>query len=271
MLVKPGIQTKTVSALSDNVFDGVLDISDLRSASIQVSGTFSLTLLVEVSNDLGENPDTWDTIETITTPGMYPIALSYRSLRLRCSSYASGSADLSAIFSKEQPIVMNVDVPAPSAPEGGATEATLSSISTKVDGLTTPADTQPVSIAALPALPSGNNNIGDVDILTLPTDASSATTVDATALGDTTIVSITNSPRLYYICLSADGANTADVRVVVRIGASQKYTLSLKPGVIWARNIGAGRKYITGSTGDDIIVNLSAAQTVHVSVEYADI
>lgn len=102
MLVKPGTQTKTVSALSDNVFDGVLDISDLRSASIQVSGTFSLTLLVEVSNDLGENPTTWDAVETITAVGMYDLPLAYRSLRLRCSSYVSGTASISAVFSKEQ-------------------------------------------------------------------------------------------------------------------------------------------------------------------------
>lgn len=135
MLVKPGTQTKTVSALSDNVFDGVLDISDLRSASIQVSGTFSLTLLVEVSNDLGENPDTWDTIETITIPGMYLIALSYRSLRLRCSSYASGSADISAIFSKEQPIEKHP-----------ATEEKQDAILSEISQKTEPSDVQNIDV-----------------------------------------------------------------------------------------------------------------------------
>lgn len=103
------------------------------------------------------------------------------------------------------------------------------------------------------------------------TEAVLATTADATTIGDTTIVSITNSPRLYYISLSANGANSADVTATVKIGGSSKYTVSLKAGAIWARNIGAGRKHITGSSGDDIIINLSAAQTVHVSVEYADI
>jgi hypothetical protein len=110
-----------------------------------------------------------------------------------------------------------------------------------------------------------------VSMASFPTDSRLATAVDATASGDTTIVSITNSPRLYYVSLSANGANSADVTVIVRIGASEKYKVSLKAGAIWARNIGAGRNYITGSAGDDIIVNLSAAQTVHVSVEYADI
>lgn len=98
-----------------------------------------------------------------------------------------------------------------------------------------------------------------------------AKVVDANTIGDTTIVSITNTARLYYVCLSADGANAADVTVTVRIGASEKYKVSLKAGAIWARNIFAGRSYISGSAGDDIIVALSAAQMVHVSVEYADL
>jgi hypothetical protein len=114
---------------------------------------------------------------------------------------------------------------------------------------------------------SGSN---PVPVTTVPS-AITATTVDATASGDNTIVAITNSPRLYYISLSANGANTADVTAIVKIGASSKYKVSLKAGSIWARHIGAGDRYITGSAGDDIIVNLSAVQTVHVSVEYADI
>lgn len=114
---------------------------------------------------------------------------------------------------------------------------------------------------------SGSN---PVPVTTVPI-AITATTVDATASGDNTIVAITNSPRLYYISLSANGANSADVTAIVKIGASSKYKVSLKAGAIWARHIGAGDRYITGSVGDDIIVNLSAVQTVHVSVEYADI
>ncbi len=130
-----------------------------------------------------------------------------------------------------------------------------------------PSGTQDVSISTLPA---GTNNIGDVDVLTLPNTSILATAVDATTSGDNTIVSITNIPRLYYISLSANGANSADVTAIVKIGASTKYKVSLKAGAIWSRNIGAGRSYVTGSAGDDIIVNLSAVQTVHVSVEYSD-
>jgi len=110
-----------------------------------------------------------------------------------------------------------------------------------------------------------------VSMTALPVASVSATTADATASGDTTIVSITNSPRLYYISLSANGANSADVTAIVKIGATNKYKVSLKAGAIWARNIGAGNSYVTGASGEDIVVNLSAAQTVHVSVEYADV
>lgn len=115
-----------------------------------------------------------------------------------------------------------------------------------------------------------NDSDNPVPITTIPS-AITATTADATASGDNTIVSITNTPRLYYISLSANGANSADVTAIVKIGATSKYKVSLKAGAIWARHIGAGNSYVTGASGDDIIVNLSAAQTVHVSVEYADV
>lgn len=156
--------------------------------------------------------------------------------------------------------------------------------------------TQPVSIAGTvatdptddPTRDNGKIDVASLDQYTpvsgrLPVDGSgvtqpiseapsaiSATTADATASGDNTVVSITNNPRLYYISLSANGANSADVTAIVKIGATSKYKVSLKAGAIWARNVGAGRNYITGASGEDIIVNLSAAQTVHVSVEYAD-
>jgi len=125
-------------------------------------------------------------------------------------------------------------------------------------------------MVAVSALPTGTNNIGDVDVATLPVDTYSAVAIDATTMGDNTIVAITNAPRLYYICLSANGANSADVTAIVKIGTSEKFKVSLKAGAMFARNIGAGRRYLTGSAGNDIIVNLSAAQTVHVSAEYED-
>lgn len=72
---------------------------------------------------------------------------------------------------------------------------------------------------------------------------------------------------LQYICLSADAANAAEVTVSVLLGAALKYKVSLKPGAIWARNVGAGRRVVTGNVDEKLTVTLSAAQTVHVSSE----
>lgn len=113
-------------------------------------------------------------------------------------------------------------------------------------------------------------DIGDVTVNGLPNDTYSVVSVDATTIGDTNIATTTagQTLRLYYICLSANGANSADVTVTIKLGATTMFKISLKAGAIWARNIGAGRRYIAGALGEDLLVTLSAAQTVHVSAEY---
>jgi len=110
----------------------------------------------------------------------------------------------------------------------------------------------------------------DAAIAELPTDTYLASSVDATASGATTIVAVGGSQtlRLAYLCLSADGANSADVTATVKIGSATIYKLSLKAGAMWARNIGAGRRYLAGAVGDDLTIELSASQTVHVNTEY---
>lgn len=99
----------------------------------------------------------------------------------------------------------------------------------------------------------------------------SPTAVTALSSGDNTIFTPTGgtASRVHYISLSADGANSADVTAIVKFGAggSAKYKVSLKAGAIFARNIGAGKRYMQGATNEAVIVNLSTAQTVHVSVE----
>lgn len=177
-------------------------------------------------------------------------------------AYKKSNPNGQAVMASSEPVVIASDQSAVPV-TGPVTDTELRATPVPVSGT--------IDVGVLPELPAGTNNIGDVDVITLPLDSRIATAVDASTSGDTTIVSITNSPRLYYISLSANGANSADVTVVVKIGASTKYKVSLKAGAIWARNVGAGRSYITGSAGDDIVVNLSTAQTVHVSVEYADV
>lgn len=88
--------------------------------------------------------------------------------------------------------------------------------------------------------------------------------------GDNTVKTPATGTRLIlqYLCLSADGANTADVTATVKwSGGATLYKISLKAGAIWARNIGAGRRVLDGAIDQALLVNLSAAQAVHVSHE----
>lgn len=140
----------------------------------------------------------------------------------------------------------------------------------QVDILSLPTVTVQATNLDIRDLNSATDSVAVTGTVAITTDTYSATAVDATASGDTTIITTTGgqTARLYYISLSANGANSADVTVEVKIGATTKFKVSLKAGSIWARNIGAGRRYLAGSVGDDVIVTLSAAQTVHVSAEY---
>lgn len=111
-----------------------------------------------------------------------------------------------------------------------------------------------------------------VSIATFPVDTYTAKTVSTSASGDTTIHDPAPGQRvrLHYIAINADGANSADVTVIIKFGAVEQYKLSLKAGAIWARNIGAGRRYIQGAVDANLSVNLSTAQTVHISIEYEE-
>lgn len=81
--------------------------------TLQVTGAFSLSLIVEASNDGGASPSLWNTLDCIpvsgrsvvseiTEPGIYSVPLGYRYLRIRCSSYSSGPAVIAAVFSQEE-------------------------------------------------------------------------------------------------------------------------------------------------------------------------
>lgn len=125
-MIQPSIQNVSVSAVASNIFEQLLDISGLRSASIQVSGTFVLSLIVEVSNDAEDTPTNWDSVAVIpsdgrnavteiTAPGLYIIPVAYKAMRVRCATYSSGEAEVKAIFSQN-------DAAAQSAFQGDALE-----------------------------------------------------------------------------------------------------------------------------------------------------
>lgn len=104
--------------------------------------------------------------------------------------------------------------------------------------------------------------------------ATNAKETDCSASGDNTIHTPASGKaiQLCYLCLSAAGGNTADVTALVKFGAGPaRYKVSLKAGAMWARNIGAGRFQLAGGANEDLIVNLSAAQTVFASIEYSEV
>jgi hypothetical protein len=230
-----------------------LDIRDLTSTDVvTVTGGAGQTADVKVTLD-GESVPVTGTFYQATQP-VSATDLDIRNLaKAQDEVYAVLRTDAGAAYDARQVTVQNSSIP-----------VTDNSGSLTVDA--------PVATPVFVRLSDGAAAITTlpVSMTTPPFVAVTATTADATASGDTTIVSITNTPRLYYIALSANGANSADVTAIVKIGASSKFKVSLKAGAIWAHHIGASMQYLTGSVGDDIVVNLSAAQTVHVSVEYAD-
>lgn len=101
----------------------------------------------------------------------------------------------------------------------------------------------------------------------------SAKAVSISASGDNTIHTPASGKavRLHYISVSADANNSAPVTATIKLAGSTLYQVSLAPGAIYSRNIGAGRYYLQGSSNGLVEVNLSIAQNVYASVEYEEI
>lgn len=106
-------------------------------------------------------------------------------------------------------------------------------------------------------------------------DTFNVSTVSTSASGNTEVVAPSSGKRVrvLYLSFNADGANTGDVTAAIRFGAAGAliYTMSLKAGSIFARNIGAGLNYIQGATGESLYVNLSTSGTVNVTVEWEEV
>jgi hypothetical protein len=113
-----------------------------------------------------------------------------------------------------------------SLPTGAATESTLSTINGKV----TACNTGAVTIST--ALPAGTNNIGDVDVLTLPDAAlktySSSSVTSVTSAAVSTSILASNANRRMAIMV-----NDADKNAYVKLGATASttsFSYKLAPG-----------------------------------------
>lgn len=114
---------------------------------------------------------------------------------------------------------------------------------------------------------------GRVFVRTFSDDVN-ATALDVSGNGDNTIRTPATGKalRLHYLSLSAPDTNASSVTVTLHFGVSATlYRINLAPGALWARNIGAGRRYLQGGINEALIANLSAARTVSVSVEYEEV
>lgn len=131
------------------------------------------------------------------------------------------------------------------------------------NGQATSANSEPVVIA------SDQSSI-PVNVSTLPVDTLTKASVLANTSGDTTLVNPGGqSVRLYFFGYSASSSNGSPVLAALRFGSNAAFDNQyLSPSQPYARNIGAGRKYIQGAAGEALIVNLSAAQTVYCNIEY---
>ena len=171
-----------------------------------------------------------------------------------------------------------VEVTACALPTGAATEATLASALAALGGITTPSDTQPISVAALPlpagaatqstlasilallpaalvggrldvavgaALPAGSANIGDVDVLSLPALPSGTNNI-----GDVDVLSLPALPT---------GANT--------IG---KVDQGAAGAAAWLTTPGGNVAHDAADSGNPVKVGAKATSALPAEVANAD-
>ena len=109
-------------------------------------------------------------------------------------------------------------------------------------------------------------------IASLPVDTLTKTSTLANSSGDTSLVTpgAGQSVRVYFFGYSASPANTTTVLCALRFGSNTPFDNQyLAAGQPYARNIGAGRKYVQGQPNEALVVNLSSTQAVYCNIEYA--
>lgn len=119
----------------------------------------------------------------------------------------------------------------------------------------------------------GGGASGSVSVTSVPTDSVLTKSITSSASGDATVHTPASgkSIRLFYLGYSADGANSADVTAYVKFGAgSAIYKQSLAAKAMFAHTV-AARRYVQGAVDEALTLNLSAAQTVHVNIEYLEV
>lgn len=225
----------TFSAVDQTV--GFTSLSGINSIAVQVTGTFDAFLNFEASVD-GTNylgcPGAYiangATSTTTASAGIWTFDVTgYDSFRVRCSTYTSGSPVVTLIGRSG---TANNQVPEYSALTSLSTIAAWDFFTGAYvnpirlqqgvqgsSGVVT-SNTQRVTLATDVALPAGTNNIGDVDVLSIPSsiqgpgnptiDSYTQVAINLAAGADQVLVSSAASKQIwvYGICISVNVAGT---------------------------------------------------------------
>lgn len=115
----------------------------------------------------------------------------------------------------------------------------------------------------------------NANIIQLPTDTYSAKCGTFNTTGNNTIHTPTVGmrTRIHYMSMNASPGNSNAVVATVKFTAAGAgiWNYELLPGAIWARNVGAGRRYIEGGVNEALIVNMSSNQRIYWSIEYEEV
>lgn len=130
---------------------------------------------------------------------------------------------------------------------------------------------QATSSNSFPVVIASDQSSLPVNISSLPVDTFTKSSTVASSSGDLTVVTppAGQRVRLFFFGYSASPSNASSVLVALRFGSNTAFDNQyLSPSQPYARNIGAGRRYIQGGVNEALIVNLSASQTVYCNIEY---
>lgn len=106
-VVKTGVLTEVTGTASSATTVLSQDITSFRSVSVQITGTFSASVIFELSNDNSNWVQTFATqststgflTSTVTSAGLFYMNTLAKYFRIRVSSYASGTVTATAEFS----------------------------------------------------------------------------------------------------------------------------------------------------------------------------
>jgi len=177
--VPEALATSEVEVLGNDVI-GSLDVSEYRSLSVQLKGTFSATVSFQGSNDNSNffNVVSQDTTSLTTpyvltgsAPGLFKIPVVYKYLRARVTAYTSGTVSAAAFGYKDSTTLAAV---------GQIGTVTLAAETSKVIGT--------VNVATSPTASTGTIDAADT---ALPAPANDGVMVSGTpSVGSTVALNL---------------------------------------------------------------------------------